>query len=141
MNINHQINVILNELNAKYHELYFKLGMSDSEACILYLLYDMKEPITQNYIVQTTGVSKQTIHSAIQKLKNDGIIEMSEENKKNKFIIVTKYGQSYLEEKIKPIIKIEESIFQQWTQSQQEKYISLMEKFQKQFTKEVDDYE
>lgn len=46
-----------------------KLGLSDSESMVMYMLYDIQEPLTQSDIVKATGLSKQTLNSAIRKLE------------------------------------------------------------------------
>ena len=61
-----------------------KLGLSDSESMVMYMLYDTQDPLTQSDIVKATGLSKQTLNSAIRKLEKEGIIILEKLNEKSK---------------------------------------------------------
>ena len=86
MNIRQRLNKNYNELNGLYHDISMKLGLSDSESMVMYMLYDIQEPLTQSDIVKATGLSKQTLNSAIRKLEKEGIIILEKLNEKSKKI-------------------------------------------------------
>ena len=73
MNIRQRLNKNYNEINGLYHDISMKLGLSDSESMVMYMLYDTQEPLTQSDIVKATGLSKQTLNSAVRKLEKEGI--------------------------------------------------------------------
>ena len=52
MNIRQRLNKNYNELNGLYHDISMKLGLSDSESMVMYMLYDIQEPLTQSDIVK-----------------------------------------------------------------------------------------
>lgn len=54
MNIRQRLNKNYNELNGLYHDISMKLGLSDSESMVMYMLYDIQEPLTQSDIVKAT---------------------------------------------------------------------------------------
>ena len=84
MNIRQRLNKTYNELNGLYHDISMKLGLSDSESMVMYMLYDAQGALTQSDIVKATGLSKQTLNSAIRKLEKDGIIILEKMNGKSK---------------------------------------------------------
>ena len=131
MNIRQRLNKNYNELNGLYHDISMKLGLSDSESMVMYMLYDIQEPLTQSDIVKATGLSKQTLNSAIRKLEKEGIIILEKLNEKSKKI----------EQKMKPLVDMEDRVLASWTEEDRRKYLELIEKFKVQFEKEVKEYD
>ena len=87
MNIRQRLNKNYNELNGLYHDISMKLGLSDSESMVMYMLYDIQEPLTQSDIVKATGLSKQTLNSAIRKLEKENNVLKKENDIKQNTII------------------------------------------------------
>ena len=64
------------EINALYHEAAVKMGISDSVQNILYVICSKGNQCLQSEISKLTGISRQTIHSALHKLEKDGIVRI-----------------------------------------------------------------
>lgn len=141
MSIRQRLNKTYNELNGLYHDISVKLGLSDSESMVMYMLYDMEEPLTQSDIVKATGLSKQTLNSAIRKLEKEEIIILEKMNEKSKIIVMTDKGQKLVEQKMKPLVEMEERVLASWTEEDRLTYLELIEKFKVQFEKEVNAYD
>ena len=141
MDIRHRLNKSYNELNGLYHDISMKLGLSDSESMVMYMLYDTKEPLTQRDIVKATGLSKQTLNSAIRKLEKGEIILLEKLNEKSKKIVMTDKGRIIIAQKIKPLVDMEDRVLDSWTEEDRLKYLELIEKFKEQFEKEVKAYD
>lgn len=135
-----RLNEIINEINGLYHDLSVKLGLSDSESMIFYQLYDNPDSLTQSDIAKATGMSKQTLHSAIRKLEDEGILTLKMQNRKSKTIVVTEYGKEYIRNRILPLVEIEEQILGSWTKSDVQAFLGLQEQFCIQMKKKVDSY-
>ena len=58
-------NYLVGEIDAVYHEASLKLGLSDSALNILYAICDAGEGCLLQEICFYTGISKQTINSAL----------------------------------------------------------------------------
>ena len=71
-----QYTYLAGEINALYHEAAVKMGVSDSVQNILYVLCEKENRCLQSEISKLTGISRQTINSAIRKLEKDGIITL-----------------------------------------------------------------
>lgn len=69
----YQINCLTEEVDSLYHQAALKLGVSDSVMFVLYMLHIGGEKCLLYDIYKLSGISKQTINSAIRKLENDGI--------------------------------------------------------------------
>lgn len=65
-------NHLLGELEAVYHDLSYQLGMSDSVSKILYTLCCEGGPCRISDICLCSGLSKQTVNSALRKLEAPG---------------------------------------------------------------------
>ena len=66
-----RFNYLFGETDALYHELALKLGLSDSAMKILYVICDTGEPCLLREICRRSGLSKQTLNSALRKLEAD----------------------------------------------------------------------
>jgi len=140
MNTRKELNNYFSEIGNLYHELCVKIGISDSESIILYILNDSEKPLTQSDIVHYTGISKQTLNSTIKKYVKEGILELDDSGKKSKTITVTQRGKTLIKEKVIPMTELEERVYSQWTKEEVETYLALTAKFKNQLAEEVEKY-
>lgn len=117
------------EINALYHEAAVKAGISDSVQNILYVLYEENGRCPQSEIAHRTGISRQTINSAIRKLEKNGIITLEPGKGRNTIVCLTEAGQCFAEEKIAPLFAIENQIWNEWTEDEQREYLRLTQKY------------
>lgn len=73
-----QYTYLAGEINALYHEAAVKTGVSDSVQNILYVICEKGDRCLQSEISKLTGISRQTINSAIHKLEKEGIITLEQ---------------------------------------------------------------
>lgn len=118
------------EINALYHEAAVKTGISDSIQNILYVICERDEKrCLQSEISKLTGMSRQTINSAIRKLEQDGIVYLEQGKGRNTIVCLTEKGKQYAYEKVYPLFEVENKIWNEWTEEDQQKYILLTEKY------------
>lgn len=122
-------NFLFGETGAAYHEMYLKLGMSDSAISILYAVLENGESRPLQEICRCTGLSKQTINSAIRKLETDGILYLEISGPRNKTVCLTKKGKNLAEKTAGKVIAAENEIFASWPQEDVEKYLELTENY------------
>lgn len=67
-------NHLMSEIEAAYHQMSLKLGISDSAMIILYTICDTGDCCLLQDICRRSGISKQTINSAIRKLEAENDI-------------------------------------------------------------------
>lgn len=124
-----------------YHKLAVKFGISDSELIILYEVYTMKNPPTQKDLCSIYSMSKQTINSAIKKLKNNNYITLeSFKNTKNKNIILTNIGREFCNKTIAKVIEIEKSSLECLTKKQRESLITITDLYLNTLNSNVDKF-
>ena len=68
-----RLNCLLSEMDAAYHEAAQRQGQNDSTSRILYALCELGSPASLRAVCESTGLSKQTVNSALRKLEADGI--------------------------------------------------------------------
>ncbi|MGI6108048.1 MAG: MarR family winged helix-turn-helix transcriptional regulator [Lachnospiraceae bacterium] len=124
----HRINRINDEINALYHRASVKMGLADSEMVILYLLCDYGS-ITQRQIIQYTGMSKQTLSSAVKRMEQNGWIRHGDESGNRRELLPTTAGNRMIRDLILPLMNAEESIFSSWTEDERRRFLQLNEKY------------
>ena len=122
-------NYLCGEIEAAYHALSLKLGLSDSAMKILYSVCDNGEGCLLQSISAYTGLSKQTINSAVRKLETEGIIYLELFDAKSKKVYFTKKGRKLAERTAYRILQLEEEIFASWEKTDVEKYLQLTENY------------
>lgn len=124
-----RFNYLISETEAAYHELSLKLGLSDSCMKILYTLYENGNCCMLRDICYLTGISKQTINSAIRKLEQDDILRTENADAKSKRLRLTDKGALYAAQTVAKIIAAENKILSSWEPADVEKYLMLTERF------------
>lgn len=124
-----EFNRIFKECNHIYHDIALKLGLSDSGFDILYTLCDIGNGCLQKDICDATMLSKQTIHSSVQKLAKDGYLSLQPGKGRDLHIHLTPAGKALMEEKIAPAIQIENLAFTDMTDDEQAEFLRLNRKY------------
>lgn len=123
------------EITSLYHEAAVKIGISDTVLNILYVLCEREGKCLQSDIFRLTGISRQTINSAIRKLEKDGFVYLQQGDGRNTVVCLTEKGQDFSTEKVLPLFQIEDKIWNEWTDDEQEKYILFTQKYRDSFKK------
>lgn len=122
-------NYLVGEIDATYHEMSAKLGLSDSMMRILYTICDNGTDCPLQKICRLTGLSKQTINSALRKLENEGVIYLEPLGPKNKNVCLTESGKHLAKQTAGRILMMENAIFAAWPREDMERYITLTETY------------
>ena len=122
-------NYLISEIDSAYHELSLKLGLSDSAMRILYAVCDNGEGCLLQDISYYTGISKQTINSAIRKLESESIVYLEPLNTKAKKVYFTDKGKKLAEDTAYRVLRMEDEIFASWGKEDVQKYLELTEKY------------
>ena len=124
-----QYTYLSGEINSLYHEAAVKMGISDSIQNILYAVCEQGNRCPQSEISRLTGISRQTINSAIRKLERDGIVCLRQGRGRNTIVCLTEKGEAFAKDKIYPLFEIENKIWEGWSKEEQETYLLLTEKY------------
>lgn len=122
-------NHLLGEMDAVYHEMSLKLGLSDSAMKILYTICNEGDCCLLQEICCRSGVKKQTINSAIRKLETEGIVYLESVGARNKNVCLTDKGKELVKHTVIRIIEFENDILAAWSKEDVDKYLTLTERF------------
>lgn len=134
----HRVNFLSNELDAIYHQAAKKLRLSDSALLVLYMLYERGGTSPLLDICAESGISKQTINSALRKLEQEGILYLKSDGKKTKRVCLTEKGNAYVDQTAARLFQAECDAFHDWTDEEIKQYLELMEKYNDSLRKQVE---
>ena len=126
------------EINAVYHRISLKLGLSDSAAIILYTICNSGDACPLRDICRLSGLSKQTVNSALRRLEADGAVCLEAACPLSKTVCLTEAGKLLADRTARRIIQAENEIFAAWPQEDVETYLALTERFLSDIRKKAD---
>ena len=124
-----RFNHLLGEIEAVYHEMALKFGQSDSVMNILYTICDYGDSCPLQEICRRSGISKQTINSALRKLEREGIVYSEQAGVKGKNVCLTEKGKELAGDTAVRVIEVENGILASWPEEDVKKYLELTERF------------
>lgn len=125
----HRFNYLLGETESLYHEMAYALGLSDSAMKILYTVCDTGEPCPLREICRRSGLTKQTVNSALRKLEGEQILFLETADGRGKQVRLTETGRSLAQRTVLPIIEMENDLFAAWDPRDVQSYLALTERF------------
>lgn len=132
-----RLNCFLSEIDEAYHDASLRFGISDSAMHILYTVSTEGGRCPLSSITRLSGISRQTIHSSVQRLEKDGIVYLAAKNGRDKLVCLTEEGKRFAEATAGRIIAIENDIFAGWTQEEKETYLRLVQKYRNELKERV----
>lgn len=124
-----RFNLLMSEMDAAYHDAALKMGISDSAMVVLYTVCSMNGDCLLNDIVRMSGVSKQTINSALRKLEAEGILYLELSGARRKRVRLTQKGQALAKRTVLRLMEIEKDIFQSWSEKERKLYMELTQRY------------
>ncbi len=134
----YQINCLTEEVDSLYHQAAVKLGVSDSVLFILYMLYVNREKCLLYDIYKLSGISKQTINSAIRKLEQEDIVYLQKHNGKSKLVCLTETGKNYAKQTAGKLLDAECKAFGSWSREELDLYLQLIKKHNAELQKQIE---
>ena len=132
-----RINCLMADIDAAYHQASVKLGVSDSVSFIFYMLYVNDGACSLNEIYKLSGISKQTVNSAIRKLENENLIYLENLDGKSKQVRATESGKPHIYEVAKKLHNAEIRTFSEWSVEKIRQFIDALEKYNALFKKNI----
>ena len=124
-----RLNHLIGEIEAAYHESSLRLGVSDSVLRILYVICSTGDCCLLSEICRQTGLSKQTVNSALRKLESQGMIVLKAVDGKAKSVCLTGEGKALASRTALRLIAVENGIFSAWDSADVQNYLDLTETF------------
>lgn len=124
-----RFNHLIGELDAVYHDMSLRLGLSDSESKILYTVCNFGDSCLLADVCRLTGLSKQTVNSAVRKLEREGVLYTEAANGRAKRLCLTDEGKNHAGRTAFRILELENEVFASWPHQDVEEYLELTERF------------
>lgn len=125
----HRINYLLAETDAVYHQASVHLGIADSVMRILYAIHDNGNGCLLTQVYKQTGISKQTVNSAIRKLEQEGMIYLEHHQGRTKMVRLTPAGQDMVNRTAARLYDAERQALATWTEAEIDQHLRLLEKY------------
>lgn len=124
-----EFNRLFKEFNDIYRDAAQKLGLSNSTLDILYALCELGDGCLQRDICRTTFIPKQTIHSAISKMEQEGYVTLSHGKGRSMHIYLTDKGHTLIEQTMSPLVTIENEAFSCMSEEECHMLLALHSKY------------
>ena len=132
------LNPLFKELDLQYkatdelnHDIALRTGVSHAAFLVLYHLWELGDGCLQKDICSRCFLSKQTIHSAVNKLVKNGLLLLRPGKGRDMHLLLTEQGHTFLEEKIIPVAEAENEAISSLTAEEQEELVRLNQKYVK----------
>ena len=123
-------NATINGSEEIYRAVAKSFGLSDCAFWILYCIRQSEEKVTQKDICNFIFQPKQTVHSALKKMVEDGLIEVGDYNgKRHKYVTLTEKGEAFSEKTIDLVLTEEIAVFEDLDASERELAMKLLAKY------------
>ncbi len=124
-----EFNKIDKELNDLYHETALRMNLSDSAFSIFYVICSLGDGCLQKDICYETFANKQTVHSSIRRLEEEGYLYLRQGRGRDKHIMLTEKGKQFLETHIVPVIRKENEAFTELRPQEQRELLRLTRRY------------
>lgn len=123
-------NATINGYEEIYRGVAKSFGLSDCAFWILYYIRQSEEKVTQKDICSFIYQPKQTVHSALKKMVEDGLIEVGDYNgKRHKYVTLTEIGEAFSKKTVDLVLAEEIAIFEDMDVSEREIAMKLLAKY------------
>ena len=124
-----RINYIMGETNAVYHDIWARMGLSNSVAVILYTLVNLGSIAPLSDITRLTGSPKQTLNSVLRKLERQALVELRTAGGRKKLVCLTQKGLELAETTVCRVMEQENSIFDGWSDMDLTAFVELNQRY------------
>lgn len=132
-------NYLISEIESVYHEAARRFGLSDSAMMTLYVLSGQGGHCALSELPYYTGLSKQTLNSAVRKLEAEGLIESVAVGARKKELRLTESGCRLCSMTVERLIAAENDIFETWSVAECEQYLALTQRYLEAIRAKVED--
>ena len=123
-------NATINGYEEIYRGVARSFGLSDCAFWILYFIRQSEEKVTQKDICSFIYQPKQTVHSALKKMVEDGLIEVGDYNgKRHKYVTLTEKGEEFSRKTVDLVLAEEIAAFEDMDASERELAMKLLAKY------------
>lgn len=124
-----EFNMVSGAISGSYHEAALKLGISDAEMNVLYVLSYEGSGCYQSLLYKNTGMTRSTVNTIIRRFEKEELLYLKSGKGRNTCVYLTKKGEKYLEDTVQKIVDIENRIFMSWVEEDRKIFLKLNQKY------------
>ena len=128
-------------INGCYHEAALKLGISDAEMNVLYVLSYEGSGCYQSLLYKNTGMTRSTVNTIIRRFEKEELLYLKSGKGRNTRVFLTEKGQKHLEDTVQKIVDIENRIFMGWSDEDRTLFLNLNQKYAAELKNEIEKME
>jgi DNA-binding MarR family transcriptional regulator len=132
-------NQIMCMMEADYHDVAVRLGLSDSAFNILYTLYIEGSGCNQSRLYKKSGMARSTVNSAIRQMEKKGWLYLVPGEGRNTKVEVTDEGRAVMDRTVARIVAIEKKLFDAYTETEAETLIRLNRQFEQGLRRSIEE--
>lgn len=132
-----EFNCLYKEIENLYYDISVKAGVSDSAFLIMYSIVELGDGCLQKDIAERYFISRQTISSSVRSLERKGYISLQHGKGRNMHLHLTLEGKKFVDDKIIPLMEIENSIFETMSPQDSQEFLRLSRKYNEIFKEKV----
>lgn len=132
-----EFNKVSGAISGYYHEAALKLGISDAEMNVLYVLSYEGSGCYQSLLYKNTGMTRSTVNTIIRRFEKEELLYLKGGKGRNTCVMLTKKGEKYLKDTSQKIIDIENHIFMSWTEEERMLFLNLNQKYADELKDEI----
>lgn len=121
-----EFNALFKEIMDLYYETALRSGVSNSAYDIFYAMVELGDGCLQKDIADYYHMSRTTVNSSMKKLEEQGYIFKEKSRGKSKRLHLTEQGERLVQEKILPVMEMENSIFHEMKNGEAQEFLRLM---------------
>ena len=132
-----ELNHIQWQIDNAYHEAAVKMGLSDSEMWILYILSASGNSCLQSVMRTETCMIKTTVNSSLKKMEREGFLRLEPGEGRNVRVILTDEGEELAKRTAWRLIEAENRIYESWTPEERQTFLRQNQNYADQLTELV----
>lgn len=117
------------ETSDLYHDIAQRMGLNNSAFDVLYAMCELQDGCLQKDICDRSYLTKQTVHSAVRKLIDDGILRMEPGKGRDMHLFLTEKGHTLVHETVIPFMAKEHEVFEAMTPEERQALVHLTRKY------------
>lgn len=122
-------NQLYKEMDDLYHEAALSMKLSDSALAVLYTVCELGDGCLQKDICARCYLTKQTVHSSVRKLEQEGLLQLCPGKGRDMHLFFTEKGRILAEQTVFPLSRAEYQALDALTPQEQASLIRLTGKY------------
>jgi len=124
-----EYDILYKELDDLYRDIALRAGLSNAAFSVLYALWDLGDGSLQKDLCGRCYLSKQTVHSAVRKLEEQGFLRMEPGRGRDVHLHLTEAGRELIRRAVLPVTEAEDRAMAAMAPADRETFLRLTRQY------------